>query len=262
MVYMILKTEDDKKAYWSFAAKAFGLVEKSDSRAFCPGTSPPDNSCSPANKGTGSGGRKGGQDRPKRVPTRPPSDREIKMASQEGSSPKQIAARKVVAAHFLQSQGTYRQHKPDGTFELRPLDRARFKGQMAGIDWSKPVTVGPPPKVPPPSQLVQWQAPGNVPPAGGYFSTPDSQPERVGVGKKSMVWNRDGTRGPVVDRVPHIFEVEDAPHYIASTAAPANDRWSIPGVVQPATGGGPQWFIPAAQAAGGVPTIKYKGRRS
>lgn len=259
MVYMVIESEEDKKTYWAVAAKALGIKPR-DERAFCPGTSPPDNSCSPANKGTGTGGRKGGQDRPKRVPTRPPSKAEIAKAAQEGSTPKHVQARKAVAAHFLQTHGTYRQHKPDGTFELKPLDRARFKGQMAAIDWSKPVTVGPPPKIPPPNQFVQWQAPGNIPPAGGYFSTSGAQPENLGIGRRSIVWNRDGTRGPAVERVPHVFDVEDAPNYIASTAAPTNDRWSIPGVVQPATGGGPQWFIPEAQAAGGVPTIKFKGR--
>lgn len=260
MVYMIVASEEDEKKYWSVAAKMVGITEES-ARAFCPGTSPPDNSCSPANKGTGDGGRKGGQDRPRRVPTRPPSKAEVAKAAQEGSTPKHVQARKAVAAHFLQSQGTYRHYNPDGTFELRPLDRARFKGQMAGIDWSKPVRVGPPPRVPPPREFVQWQAPGNVPPAGGYFSTPDAKPEMLGIGKRSTVWNRDGTRGPTVERVPHAFEVEDAPNYIASTAAPTNDRWSVPGVVQPATGGGPQWFIPEAQADGGVPTIKFKGRK-
>lgn len=260
MVYMVVASKEDEKKYWASAAKMLG-IEADEGRAFCPGTSPPDNSCSPANKGKGDGGRKGGQAKPKRTPTKPPSKREVQMAAQEGSTPKQIAARKVVAAHFLNTHGSYRKYAKDGTFELVPLDKARYDGQMAAIDWSKPVTVGPPPKVPPPRQFVQWQAPGNIPPSGGYFSTPESQPEMLGIGRRSIVWNRDGSRGPVVERVPHVFQVDDAPNYIASTAAPTQDRWSVPGVVQPANGGGPQWFIPEAQAAGGVPTIKFKERK-
>lgn len=258
MVYMVVASKEDEKKYWAAATKMLG-IEGDEDRAFCQGASPPDNSCSPVNKGTGTG-RKGGHPRPSRVPTRPPSKQEIELASRDGATPQHISARKAVASHFLHSQGTYRHRKEDGTFELRPLDKFRYEGQMAAIDWSKPVTVGPPPDVPPPERFVQWQAPGNIPPTGGYFSVPDAKPEMLGIGSRSIVWNRDGSRGPVVERVPHIFEVQSAPSYIASTAAPTADRWSVPGLVQPASGGGPQWFIPEAQASGGVPTIKYKGR--
>lgn len=52
MVYMVIASPEDEKKYWAAATKMLG-IEAKDERAFCPGTSPPDNSCSPANKGTG-----------------------------------------------------------------------------------------------------------------------------------------------------------------------------------------------------------------
>lgn len=53
MVYMVIKSEEDKKNYWGAVTHTLG-IDAEDSRAFCPGASPPDNSCSPPNKGTGS----------------------------------------------------------------------------------------------------------------------------------------------------------------------------------------------------------------
>jgi HK97 family phage portal protein len=225
-------------------------------RGFCP-TGPGggvDNSCG-SSQGS-SGKKKGGRPRPKRVPTRRPSKREVLLASQEGASPRQIAARKVVAAHFLHGQGAFLDRTSG---DLKPLDEDRFTGQMQAIDWTKPVEIGPPPNLPPPAHLVQWQAPGNIPPAGGYFSKPGTQPEELGIGRRGTAWKVEGQ--PVVEKEPHDFEVRGTPHYLRSTAAPAVDTWSIQDRrPQAANGGGPQWFVPDAQASGGIDEFIFRGR--
>jgi hypothetical protein len=52
MVYMTGSSlKEIEKAYWGLARDFLGDSAPGESRAFCPGASPPDNSCSPANKG-------------------------------------------------------------------------------------------------------------------------------------------------------------------------------------------------------------------
>jgi hypothetical protein len=266
MTYVI--TKDEKQIERLAAAAWFSVLGGDDGgegRAWCPGASPPDNSCSPSNKGDGKAagagptkGRKGGRSKPDRVPTRKPSKAEVRLAAGEGTSERHQSARKAVASHFLHSQGSYFDRNPDSpTYEkLVPLDESRYEGQMAAIDWSKPVKIGPPPSMPPPEEFVQWQAPGNIPPSGGYFSTPGTPPEQLGIGRKATAW-KDPKR-PVVEKVPYAFRVDGAPQYIQSTAAKAVDTWSAQGTRQVAAGGGRQWFVPTAQARGGVREIKLK----
>jgi hypothetical protein len=258
MAYMVLKTADDGRAYWRLARQLLGDTDDGgpdQSRGFCP-TGPGggvDNSCGSGN----GGGKKVGRRRPARVPTRAPSRREVALAAQEGISGRQLAARKAVAAHFMHSHGAYLDRE---TGELKPLDQSRFEGQMQAIDWTKPVQVGPPPGMPPPKQLVQWQSPGNIPPAGGYFSTPGTMPEQLGIGSRGTAWSMEGQ--PVVRKEPHGFSVRSAPRYMRSTAAPAVDTWSVKDrMPQAANGGGPQWFVPIAQAGGGIKEFVFRGRQ-
>jgi hypothetical protein len=269
MVYMTSNTKDSEKTYWRLARKFFIDGALAEDRAFCPTGSGGgvDNSCGSGKGGKGgaaggdkSGTPKGRANRPERVPTRKPSKSEVQLASQDGDSPRQIAARKVVASHFMHSKGAFLDRK---TGKLKPLDRQRFEGQMKAIDWSKPVKVGPPPELPPPSVLVQWQAPGNIPPAGGYFSTEGTEPEQLGIGRKGTAWKSEGQ--PVVDKIPYTFEVQAAPQYLQSYASPAVDTWSTKDSrPQAANGGGVQYFVPDAQATGGIDEFKLKGgkRRS
>jgi len=265
MVYVI--AQDEKELHRSAAAAWFmALGGDDEDRAWCPGVSPPDNSCPPSNKGSGGksasggGGKKGaGRKSSGRLAPRKPTQRETAIAAREGMSERQIAARRVVAAHFMHNDGSFFNRD---TGKLEPLDEKRFRGQMKAIDWTKPVQVGPPPSMPPPQEFVQWQAPGNIPPAGGYFSTTGTQPESLGIGRLGTAWSRRGQ--PVMRKVPHRFEVRSGSRrrYIRSTAAPANDDWSIKGGrVQRASGGGPQWFVPDAQAAGGVEEFVFRGPR-
>jgi hypothetical protein len=258
VVYVVAKNRKDAKRA-AMEAWAFALGDAGDDRAWCPGVSPPDNSCPPSNKGGGkaAGGKSaaGSGKKSKSTPPRRPTAREVAVAAREGMAGRQIAARKVVAAHFLHNEGKFFDRD---TGKLKPLDEGRFKGQMKAIDWTKPVQVGPPPKVPPPKEFVQWQAPGNIPPAGGYFATPGTQPESLGIGRQGTAWSRQGQ--PVMRKVPHRFEVKGSRRYIQSTAARADDNWSIKGGrVQRASGGGQQWFVPDAQAGGGIDEFVFRG---
>jgi hypothetical protein len=64
----------------------------------------------------------------------------------------------------------------------------------------------------------------------------------------------------VMRKVPHRFEVKGSRKYIQSTAAKAADDWSIKGGrVQRASGGGQQWFVPDAQAGGGIDEFVFRG---
>jgi hypothetical protein len=261
MTYVI--TKDEKDIEQLAAAAWFSVLgddaDAGEDRAWCPGVSPPDNSCPPSNKGSdkSAGGKSaaGSGKKSKSIPPRRPTAREVAIAAREGMAARQIAARKVVAAHFLHNEGKFFDRD---TGKLKPLDEGRFKGQMKAIDWTKPVQVGPPPKVPPPKEFVQWQAPGNIPPAGGYFATPGTQPESLGIGRQGTAWSRQGQ--PVMRKVPHRFEVKGSRKYIQSTAARADDNWSIKGGrVQRASGGGQQWFVPDAQAGGGIDEFVFRG---
>jgi hypothetical protein len=260
MAYVEIKSKQDEQEYWAYMLRLTGGDRPGEEgRAWCPGASPPDNSCPPSNKGGGpySGGvKKDGKGRKVgRTPPRKPTAREIAVAAREGMAGRQIAARKVVAAHFLHKEGKFYNRS---TGKMEPLDEGRFRGQMKAIDWTKPVQVGPPPKMPPPKEFVQWQAPGNIPPAGGYFATPGTEPESLGIGRLGTAWSR--SRQPVVRKVPHRFEVKGSRRYIQSTASRANDNWSIKGGrVQRATGGGRQWFVPDAQAGGGIKEFVFRG---
>jgi len=265
MAYVAFETEAEQAAYWQLMRSLVGDGDDppaEEGRGFC-ATGPGggvDNSCGTkggdGKGGGGSGkGRKGGRDKPVRIPARKPSRAEVQLASSDGASAKHVAARKVVASHFLHSQGSYFDRK---TGKLKPLDRSRYRGQMAGIDWTKPVTVGPPPSMPPPGELVQWQVPGLIPPYGGYFSTPGTEPEKIGIGRKGTLWTDPDL--PTIDKVPFAFDVQGSPQYIRSTAAPTVDTWSEKGRVQAAGGGGQQWFMPAAQATGVVKQLRPKRR--
>jgi len=179
------------------------------------------------------------------VPDRPPTPQETAMAAQEGDSMEQRRARMVVSRHFLQTEGLYYDF---GSKEMRPLDGPRVNGMLEGIDFGAPVITGPPPSVPPPEAMGQWQAPGGL--RGGYFAPVGATPAELGLGELSVAWGIDGR--PIKQRVPKNYRFPPAGigasklGYIRSTAAPIVDNWGVENFDQPAGGGGTQWFIPRA----------------
>jgi hypothetical protein len=119
-----------------------------------------------------------------------------------------------------------------------PLSHKDRKDQFNCIDFTKPVVSGPPP--PPPTQLGQWQAPGAS--RGSYFAPQGTPPTKLGIGDTGTAWTLPGE--PVLSKEERVHKIHPTSPYLQSTAAPANDTWSVPGMVQPAKGGGSQYFIP------------------
>jgi hypothetical protein len=179
------------------------------------------------------------------IPDREPTQQEAYLAEQPGDSMEQRRARMVVARDFLAKEGLYYDF---GSKEMRPLDAGRVAGMLEGIDFAEPVVIGPPPSVPPPQQMGQWQAPGGL--RGGYFAPVGATPAELGLGELSVAWGLEGR--PIKARVPKTYRFPPEGvgasklGYIRSTAAPIVDNWGVEGFAQPAGGGGTQWFIPMA----------------
>jgi SPP1 gp7 family putative phage head morphogenesis protein len=175
--------------------------------------------------------------------SQPPTPEAMRLAAQVGDSPQHRAARQHVAAHYLMNQATFYDHRSG---RLQPLTPERHKGMLDGIDLSKPVIAGPPPTIPPPDTLVQWQAHGGF--RGGYFSVEGSKPQDLGIHDRATAWQLPNQ--PILPRQQTRFETKTAKFdrmtYLFSTAAPTIDTWSDPKQQHYVSGGGPQWFIPTA----------------
>lgn len=171
----------------------------------------------------------------------------VDFAASEGDSQGHRAARRSVALHYLTTKAVYWDYKAG---KLSPLDKGRVDGMLDGIDLSKPVKFGPPPTIPPPAEMVQWQAKGGY--RGSYFSLPGVKPEQIGIYEKATAWTLPGH--PVLPREETVFATRNAKFdrisYLFSTAAPTIDTWSVPGNNVQVQGGGPQWFIPVAAHPG------------
>lgn len=167
----------------------------------------------------------------------------IALASSEGDTPEHRRARKKVALHYLKNVAKAYDHK---TNSMQPMDRPRILGMLKGVDMAKPVLLGPPPQIPPPMQMVQWQAKGGY--RGSYFSVPGTVPEQLGIYPKAKAWTAPGQ--PVLPRQQTVFATKNAKFdrvsFLHSTAAPTIDTWSVPGESHEVAGGGPQWYIPVA----------------
>jgi hypothetical protein len=171
----------------------------------------------------------------------------VKLAATEGDTPAHREARQAVAGWYLRNRAMYYDPKSQ---TMKPLDAGRIAGMTDGIDYSKPVIFGPPPSIPPPMELVQWQAPGGY--RGSYFSTPEHTPQELGIYERAVSWNHPDK--PVLPRQKKVFDTRSAKFdrvtYLHTIAAPTVDTWSVPGQQIPVKGGGKQWFVPVAAHPG------------
>lgn len=176
-------------------------------------------------------------------PTTAPDPAQLKTASAEGDTPEHREARKAVSLWYLQNKAVYFDPK---SRKMQPLDEDRVAGMLDGIDLSKPVVFGPPPSIPPPMRMVQWQAEGGN--RGSYFSTEETTASELGIFDHAVAWNVEGT--PVLPRKKTVYSTRNAKFdrvsYLQSVAAPTIDTWSVPGKQIAVDGGGPQWFVPVA----------------
>lgn len=146
------------------------------------------------------------------------------LAARPGTSTEQLMARRQVAMEF------YRTNCPE-------LSKERLLSHLKGIDYTKPVEVGPPP---PAGRLGSWHAPDAG--HGQYFGAWSEQPpapSSFGIGDTTL-----NSKGEVVRKV---FTAKDdglAPRtYLRSTAQGINDNFSLP-TVQKTDGGAQQYFVP------------------
>ena len=179
-----------------------------------------------------------------KAPIVPQIDRAVAAkAAEEGDSPEHRQARMAVAMHYLTNIAKTYDHV---TKSMKPLDSARAKGMADGIDFSKPVKIGPPPTIPPPDKLIQWQAPGGF--RGSYFSVQGASPADLGIHDHAKAWTEPGQ--PVKPREQKLYDTRkaklDRVTYLQSITAPTIDTWSVPGTPVPVSGGGVQYFVPVA----------------
>jgi hypothetical protein len=172
------------------------------------------------------------------------SDADIELAARPGNTKEQIKARKLLAKRFYKQHGKIYDPAIGG---MRNPTAAEARSQLRGIDYSKPVALGPPPTTP--ATLNQWQRPGGR--QGQFYADDTASPQSLGIHDKA----RDPSTGNLVDKQskPYDMNKDDQP-YMKTTAAPIKDTWSDPGHSHRAEGGADQWYVPNASSATPTPT--------
>jgi hypothetical protein len=163
------------------------------------------------------------------------------LAAKPGNTKEQIKAREKVAKRFYKQQGG--------------MSAAEARNHMRGIDFNKPVKIGPPPPIDSPQNC--WQNPGGNPNRPGqYFAKAGNSPSDLGIANKGNAFGPKGeyAAGPIGPKESTGYNMSPNTTYMQSTAAPVKDTWSAPGHSYGTDGGGTQNFVPrkgtAAQAPG------------
>lgn len=174
------------------------------------------------------------------------SDATIALAASPGTSKAHIKARKLVAKRFYKQHGKiWDPNLNGGRGGTRNPTAAEARPQLKGIDYSKPVTMGPPPATP--DTLDQWQRPGGR--QGQFYAEPGTSPGELGIHDKAA--DASGNQVPKVNK-PYAMNQDGQP-YMKSTAAPIKDTWSNPGHGHYAPGGGSQYYVPNQSSASPAP---------
>lgn len=167
----------------------------------------------------------------------------VSKAAEVGNTPEHVAARQHVAKHYYENKALSYDRKTNSMVRMTPDKVLSF---MDGIDFSHPVVLGPPPAVPPPVQMVQWQAEGGY--RGSFFSIEGVTPQELGIYEHATAWTLPGQ--PVLPRSKKAYDTRkaklDRVSYLKSITAPTLDTWSVPDKHVAVAGGGVQWHIPVA----------------
>ena len=152
---------------------------------------------------------------------------QIQLAATPGTSREKVQARKLIAKRFYKQYGG--------------MNASGARSHMRGIDFDKPLIIGPPPTCP--TSQRQWQPPGGR--KGQYYGDAGVPPGAFGIHDEGVTMGKDGWgTGPVMAKIDKPYQVPaDAP-YMQSTAAPVKDTWSIPGEAHRTPGGATQRYIP------------------
>jgi hypothetical protein len=189
--------------------------------------------------GADSAGDVDGREGPK---VRGVSDAKVALAASPGNSKAHIKARKLLAKRFYKQHGKiWDPSLNSGQGGKRNPTASEARAQLRGIDYSKPVSMGPPPKTPP--TLEQWQGPSGR--QGQFYAEPGTAPGPLGIHDKAA-----NDKGVVSPKVPKTYNMnQDSPPYMQSTAAPIKDTWSVPGQKHYAEGGATQYYVPNQSSA-------------
>jgi len=168
---------------------------------------------------------------------------EAELAAQPNASPddgrnadREAARRKVAHDFYANNGNTY----DSSTGGRRPLKEDEIGSHLRGIDFTKPVTTGPPPPVPSPQD--QWQVPGGH--QGQYYADPGTTPTELGIGAQGR-----NKKGQFTTKETTSYDMAPDTPYLQSTSAEIDDFWSVSGHTQHAKGGGTQRYVPDVSAA-------------
>jgi uncharacterized Zn-binding protein involved in type VI secretion len=159
---------------------------------------------------------------------------EVQIAKQPGSTPEQQAARKKVAAAFYAQMGIRYVRGAKGVTAM--LTPPEIRSHLKGIDFTQPVSFGPPPPLP--AQLQQWQMPGWD--QGQYYAGSGVTPSELGIHHEGNT----AAGAPTVAKVSSPYGMHAHGAYLKSTAAPINDTWSVKEQAHATKGGGTQYYVP------------------
>jgi uncharacterized Zn-binding protein involved in type VI secretion len=163
------------------------------------------------------------------------SPKEVEIAKAPGKTPEQQTARKKVAFAFYAQMGLrYVRGAKGVTAALTPPE---IRSHLKGIDFTQPVSFGPPPALP--GNLHQWQMPGWD--QGQYYAAQGVTPSELGIHHEGNT----SPGAPTVAKVASKYGMHPHGAYLKSTAGPINDTWSVKQQSHATKGGGTQYYVPS-----------------
>ncbi len=182
----------------------------------------------------------------------------VALAAKKGDTPEQRKARAEVARAFYAQNGFEYVAKdkldengrkifvpddgnPNGirqtekVWERKPIEPAKIRSHIRGIDFSKPVSFGPQPPIP--KDLTQWQAPGGR--QGSYYAHEGTTCDELGIHHSAA-----GKGEEPVAKINLPYAMNGSAPYLKSTSGPIHDTWSIYRRRHHTNGGGTQYYVP------------------
>lgn len=136
-----------------------------------------------------------------------------------GDAAQSVAEKRALAKDFYQKGG---------------MGEDRIEEHISAIDYSKPVDIK---ELQPGKVLQQINKPGRT---GNYFSEPGIEADDLGIHDHFQ----DKITGNIEKKVTSRYVVKKPTSVLHSTAAPADDIWSVPGETYSTAGGGEQYYTP------------------
>ncbi|MFO0614742.1 MAG: PAAR domain-containing protein [Polyangiaceae bacterium] len=169
---------------------------------------------------------------PPKIQLKGVTELEVEIAAAPGASNEQMAARAKVARAFYAQHGV-KYVRPSGE---KPMPIAEIRSHIKGIDFTKPLSFGPPPPLP--TDLHQWQRAGWS--QGQYYAHDSAEPTHLGIHHSA----NDKHRAPEVAKERSHYKMDLAGPYLVSVAAPYRDKHSLKNETRMTLGGALQYYVP------------------